>query len=137
MDKAIQSMEKIEKELWTNSRSRARSLKPPMSSLNGLRSIPKSPKGGTPWNAATKPTKGSGSCSVVLAAMWHEHHVQPVLRAATQASQGGSIETVSDERLREYAERLMLLDWTDWHTQIEAAVKILKELLREAQHGHV
>lgn len=31
----------------------------------------------------------------------------------------------------------MLLDWTDWHTQIEAAVKILKELLREAQHGDV
>lgn len=32
-------------------------------------------------------------------------------------------------------ERLLLLDYTDWSADVEAAVEILKELLREAQHG--
>jgi len=39
---------------------------------------------------------------------------------------------ISDERLREYAERILLLDYTRWEDDVEAAVRILKELLREA-----
>jgi hypothetical protein len=39
---------------------------------------------------------------------------------------------ISDERLREYAVRILLLDYTRWEDDVEAAVRILKELLREA-----
>ena len=39
---------------------------------------------------------------------------------------------ISDERLREYAERILLLDYTYWQDDVEAAMRILKELLREA-----
>jgi hypothetical protein len=39
---------------------------------------------------------------------------------------------ISDERLREYAERILLLDYTRWEDDVEAAVRILNELLREA-----
>lgn len=33
---------------------------------------------------------------------------------------------ISDERLREYAERILLLDYTDWSADVEAAVEILR-----------
>ena len=39
---------------------------------------------------------------------------------------------MTDQRLREYAERILLLDHTRWQDDVDAAVRILKELLREA-----
>lgn len=44
---------------------------------------------------------------------------------------------ISDERLREFAVRLLLLDYTRWEDDVEAAVRILKELLLEVQHRDV
>ena len=40
---------------------------------------------------------------------------------------------VPDERLREFAECILLLDCKDWSMDVEAAIEIPKELLKEAR----
>ena len=40
---------------------------------------------------------------------------------------------VPDERLREFAERILLLHCKDWSMDVEAAIEIPKELPKEAR----
>ena len=63
-----------------------------------------------------------------------EQAVQRVPRDAVEGQQPEGAR-MTDERLREFAVRLLFLDHTDWSAEVEAAVEILRELLREAQHG--